>query len=190
MMNREQSQYDVNGSMKETDNSNSRDFVTGAIVGGLAGALAALLLAPKSGKELRESLNEQTSSLKDKSADLASVAKEKASGLKDTVSQQSSTLKDKSTDLASVAKEKASDLKDTVSQQSSTIVNKVKDMKNKSENTSQTTDADERELQEVPTSMAETSSMENTHTATGEEIQKKLEETQKAFDDTEDKLNQ
>ena len=84
-MNREQSQYDVNGSMRET-NSNSRDFVTGAIVGGLAGALAALLLAPKSGKELRGSLNEQTSSLKNKSADLASVAKEKASGLLKTAS--------------------------------------------------------------------------------------------------------
>lgn len=159
-MNREQNQYDVNGSMRET-NSNSKDFVTGAIVGGLAGALAALLLAPKSGKELRGTLNEQTSSLKNKSVDLASVAKEKASGLKDTVSQQSST-----------------------------IVNKVKDMKSKSENTSQNTDGEEGELQEVPTSMAETSSMENTHTATGEEIQKKLEETQKAFDDTESKLNQ
>lgn len=159
-MNREQNQYDVNGSMRET-NSNSKDFVTGAIVGGLAGALAALLLAPKSGKELRGTLNEQTSSLKNKSVDLASVAKEKASGLKDTVSQQSST-----------------------------IVNKVKDMKAKSENTSQNTDGEEDELQEVPTSMAETSSMENTHTATGEEIQKKLEETQKAFDDTESKLNQ
>ncbi|NKE08239.1 MULTISPECIES: YtxH domain-containing protein [Mesobacillus] len=158
-MNREQSQYDVNGSMRET-NSNSKDFVAGAIVGGLAGALAALLLAPKSGKELRGSLNEQTS-----------------------------TLKNKSVDLASVAKEKASDLKDTVSQQSSTIVNKVKDMKNKSENTSQNSNGEEV-LEEVPTSMAETSSMENTHTATGEEIQKKLEETQKAFDDTESKLNQ
>ena len=160
MMNREQSQYDVNGTMREP-NSNSKDFVAGAIVGGLAGALAALLLAPKSGKELRGSLNEQTSSLKTKSADLASVAKEKASGLKDTVSQQSST-----------------------------IANKVKDMKNKSGNTSQDTDVDEGELQEVPTSMAETSTMENTHTATGEEIQRKLEETQKAFDDTENKLNQ
>ncbi|WNF22097.1 YtxH domain-containing protein [Mesobacillus jeotgali] len=159
-MNREQSQYDVNGSMRET-NSNSKDFVAGAIVGGLAGALAALLLAPKSGKELRGSLNEQTSTLKNKSVDLASVAKEKASGLKDTVSQQSST-----------------------------IVNKVKDMKSKSENTSSNPDGDAEVLEEVPTSMAETSSMENTHTATGEEIQKKLEETQKAFDETESKLNQ
>ncbi|WP_079510093.1 YtxH domain-containing protein [Mesobacillus jeotgali] len=157
-MNREQSQYDVNGAMRES-NSNSRDFVTGAIVGGLAGALAALLLAPKSGKELRGSLNEQTSTIKTKGVDLASVAKEKASGLKETVTQQSSNL-----------------------------VNKVKDMKN--QNGTSSTDSEEGVLQEVPTSMAETSSMDNTHTATGEEIQKKLEETQKAFDETENKLNQ
>lgn len=155
-MNREQNQYDLNGTTRESNNS--RDFVTGAIVGGLAGALAALLLAPKSGKELRGTLNEQTSTLKSKGIDLASVAKEKAGGLKETVSQQSSTL-----------------------------VNKVKDMKNQNGMASQ---VEEGELQEVPTSMAETSSMENTHTATGEEIQKKLEETQKAFDETETKLNQ
>ncbi|CAM3968205.1 YtxH domain-containing protein [Mesobacillus thioparans] len=160
-MNREQSQYDVNGSMRDnnSNNSNSRDFVTGAIVGGLAGALAALLLAPKSGKELRGSLNEQSSTLKNKSVDLASVAKEKASGLKETVTQQSSNL-----------------------------VSKVKDMKNQNGTTSSVSEEDQ--LQEVPTSMAETSSMDHTHTATGEEIQKKLEETQKAFDETENKLNQ
>jgi gas vesicle protein len=158
-MNREQSQYyDGSGAMRE-NNSNSRDFVTGAIVGGLAGALAALLLAPKSGKELRGSLNEQTSTLKTKGVDLASVAKEKASGLKETVTQQSSNL-----------------------------VNKVKDMKNQDGISSSVSEEDP--LQEVPTSMAETSSMDNTHTATGEEIQKKLEETQKAFDETENKLNQ
>lgn len=165
MVNREQNQYtqyDVNSNTRES--SNSRDFVTGAIVGGLAGALAALLLAPKSGKELRGNLNEQTSTLKSKGIDLASVAREKASGLKETVSQQSSTL-----------------------------VTKVKDMKNQQNSGTVSTEegfAAEGELQDVPTSMAETSTMNNTHTATGEEIQKKLEETQKAFDETESKLNQ
>jgi gas vesicle protein len=167
MVNRDQNQYtqyDVNNDTRE--NSNSRDFVTGAIVGGLAGALAALLLAPKSGKELRGNLNEQTSTLKSKGIDLASVAKEKASGLKETVSQQSSTL-----------------------------VTKVKDMKNQQNAGTDSQSAEdgfvaEGELQDVPTSMAETSTMNNTHTATGEEIQKKLEETQKAFDETESKLNQ
>jgi gas vesicle protein len=175
MVNREQNQFELNESMKES--SNSRDFVTGAIVGGLAGALAALLLAPKSGKELRGNLNEQTSTLRGKTDKLRETAMTKGS------------------ELASVAKDKAAVLKETVSQQSSTLVNKVKDIKSQ-QNTatgSQTTEDSfetEGELQEVPTSMAETSSMDITDTATGEEIQKKLEETQKAFDETESKLNQ
>ncbi|KIY23619.1 MULTISPECIES: YtxH domain-containing protein [Mesobacillus] len=160
-MNREQSQYDGNDSMREnnSNNSSSRDFITGAIVGGLAGALTALLLAPKSGQELRGALNEQ-----------------------------SSTLKTKSIDIASVAKEKASDLKETVTQQSSSLINKIKDRKDQSGQASP--DSNEEQLEDVPTSMAESSSMEMTHTATGEELQKKLEETQKAFDETESKLNQ
>lgn len=159
-MNREQSQYDGNESMREnnSNNSSSRDFITGAIVGGLAGALTALLLAPKSGKELRGTLNEQ-----------------------------SSTLKTKSIDIASVAKEKVSDLKETVTQQSSSLINKIKDRDQSGQASS---GSNEEQLEDVPTSMAETSSMEMTHTATGEELQKKLEETQKAFDETESKLNQ
>lgn len=172
MVNREQSQFETNGTLK--DNSNSRDFVTGAIIGGLAGALAALLLAPKSGKELRGTLNEQTSTLKGKTDKLRETAITKGS------------------ELANVAKDKAGVLKETVSQQSSTLVNKVKDMKNQ-QNSGTTTEESfntEGELGKVPTSMAETSSMDYTKTATGEEIQKKLEETQKAFDETESKLNQ
>lgn len=159
---REQNHYDAKGSVRE--NSNSKDFVTGAIVGGIAGALAALLLAPKSGRELRGSLNEQTVTLKDKGSELASVAMDKAGALKETVTQQSSTL-----------------------------INKVKDMKTQPKDEASQTAEDgltEDELQEIPTSMAETSSMNNTRTATGDEVQKKLEETQKAFDDTESKLNQ
>lgn len=174
MMNREQSQYELNESMKES--SNSRDFVTGAIVGGLAGAIAALLLAPKSGKELRGELNEQTSTLRGKTDKLRETAMVKGS------------------ELASVAKDKAAVLKETVSQQSSTIVNKVKDSTSQlTAGGSPTTQDDfktDGELQKTPTSMAETSSMDITDTATGEEIQKKLEETQKAFDETESKLNQ
>lgn len=155
---REQTQYDTKGT---PESSNSKDFVTGAIVGGLAGALAALLLTPKTGKELRESLNEQTS-----------------------------TLKTKGSEFATTAKGKAGELKETVSQQSSTLVNKLKDMKTQQSGTEADQYDAEGVLQEVPTSMAETNSMNNTKTATGEEIQKKLEETQKAFDETENKLNQ
>lgn len=41
-------------------------FLTGLIVGAAVGAIAALLLAPKSGKELRESLAEEGRKLKER----------------------------------------------------------------------------------------------------------------------------
>ena len=38
-------------------------FFLGAVIGGTAAAVAALLLAPKSGKELRDDLSNQTDDL-------------------------------------------------------------------------------------------------------------------------------
>ena len=69
--------------------SNSKNFILGALVGSIAGAVTALLLTPKSGKELRSDLNEQVEVLKEKSvqykdvaytkgSELAAVAKEKS----------------------------------------------------------------------------------------------------------------
>lgn len=153
---------------KQDENINSKDFMIGALIGGLVGGLAALLLAPKSGREMRSTLNEQTSSLMDKTEKLKDTAVSKG------------------TELASAAKDKASSLSQTVTEQSSGLLNKVK---GSGENTDPNS-GPEGNLQEVPTSMAETSTMEQTHIATGEEVQKKLEETQKAFDDTEGKLNE
>jgi gas vesicle protein len=159
MTGRELNGREVSGRELTTRNdtgTNSRDFLVGAIIGGLAGAAAALFLTPKSGKELRTTLNEQ----KDKAVT-------------------------KSNELASTAKEKANSLAQSVSQQSSDLVSKVKGKQDQGQN-----EGPEGDLDNVPTSMAETSSMEQTHTATNEEIQRKLEETQQAFDDTEEKLNQ
>jgi len=43
-----------------------RGFLTGALIGGLAGAITALLFAPKSGRELRRDIAERTGELYDK----------------------------------------------------------------------------------------------------------------------------
>lgn len=53
-------------------------FLLGAVIGGTAAAVAALLLAPESGKVLREKLAAQADDLLDKASDYTDYAKEKA----------------------------------------------------------------------------------------------------------------
>lgn len=137
---------------KEATKTGSRDFITGAIIGAVAGAAAALLFTPRSGKELRTSINEQTVSILEKTDEV----KEKAVS--------------KSSELATAAKEKASSLAQTVSDQSADLMNKVK----------QKNESDPQAEENLDTSQSYSS----------EEIQEKLAETQKAFDETEQKLNQ
>ena len=104
------------------DESGSSGFLLGVIVGGLIGAAAALMLAPKSGKELRTDLNTQASTLKEKTSGYTDTAKEKSSDL----TQQ---VKEKSSDLTQQVKEKSNDLTQQVKEQSTKVVEKVKGMK-------------------------------------------------------------
>lgn len=77
---------------KDNDGINSKDFLIGTLVGGMVGAATALLLAPKSGKELRNDLNSQTSVLREKGNEYATIALEKSSNLAKSVSDQSSQV--------------------------------------------------------------------------------------------------
>lgn len=61
------------------DGMNTKDFLIGTFVGGIIGAAAALFLAPKSGKELRDDLGNQAVVLKDKTGKLTSEARERGS---------------------------------------------------------------------------------------------------------------
>jgi gas vesicle protein len=56
----------------ENDNSNTKSFFLGALIGGAIGAVAALLLAPKSGKELRRDIVDTTTDAYDKATDYVS----------------------------------------------------------------------------------------------------------------------
>lgn len=84
---------------KNNDGINSKDFLIGTLIGGIVGAATALLLAPKSGKELRDDLNSQTSSLREKGNEFASIALEKSSNLAKQVSNQSSQVAGKVKDI-------------------------------------------------------------------------------------------
>ncbi|WHX48424.1 YtxH domain-containing protein [Paenibacillus woosongensis] len=84
-------------------------FTKGLVIGALLGAAAALLYAPKPGRELRSDLTEKLSAATDKSKEVAAVVGEKA------------------TDLAKNVTEKTTDLAKTVSESAGTIFNSAKE---------------------------------------------------------------
>lgn len=97
----------------DEESSGAGSFLLGALVGGVIGAAAALFLAPKTGREMRDDFSEQAVQLKNKSIELSAVAKDKAS------------------EFSSVAKEKTDGITKTIQEQSGQIVDKVKSMANK-----------------------------------------------------------
>ncbi|WP_227396594.1 YtxH domain-containing protein [Jeotgalibacillus aurantiacus] len=88
--------------------SNSKDFIIGALIGSIAGAVTALFLAPKSGGEFRQDLNYQAGKIKERSYELKDQAVAKSS------------------ELATAAKEKSSELSKTVQSRSNSVIEKVK----------------------------------------------------------------
>ncbi len=155
MANQDRDQFEQN-QRKSEESINTKDFLIGALIGGIVGATTALFLAPKSGKELRSDINEQ-----------AIVLKEKTGQLRDTA-------KTKGTELAAVAKEKTNVITQTVSKQSSELLNKVKGLKTELNVDEQVGEASEPNY--IPISE--------------DDVQKKLEETKRAFDETEVIYNQ
>lgn len=64
-----------------------KDFLLGAIVGSVLGAVTALLLAPKSGKELRADLSEQAHVVSGKTQELAGTVSAKTQEISKQVSE-------------------------------------------------------------------------------------------------------
>lgn len=143
----------------ENENTGSKEFLLGAIIGGLVGAATALFLAPKSGKEIRKDINIQADHLKGKTSQLYDVAKVKG------------------TELAEVAKEKSSTIGQVVTKQSNELISKVKTIKSSKADEGQEEDSLANEEDFSPL------------LSDDKELQKKLEETKKAFDETEAQLN-
>lgn len=90
----------------DSSNINAKDFLIGALIGGVVGSIGALMLAPKSGRELRDDINEQSKVLKGKTTNIANYAKEKSSNIAQTVSQQSNQVVGKVKDLKDNLKSK------------------------------------------------------------------------------------
>ena len=74
----------------EESSVNMKDFVIGALVGGIVGAAAGLLLAPKAGSELRGDVAHQAVNIKDKSVELSQQLKDQSTHLVDKVKSKTS----------------------------------------------------------------------------------------------------
>ncbi|CAI6084653.1 hypothetical protein PAECIP112173_04360 [Paenibacillus sp. JJ-100] len=89
-------------------------FAKGLFIGGLLGAAAALLFAPKPGRELRGDLSEKVGMMTDRTKEVATVVGDKASELARTVSSKTS-------DLARTVNQGRNDVMDSVRKASADV---------------------------------------------------------------------
>ena len=143
------------------DGINSKDFIIGTLIGGIIGATTALFLAPKSGKQLREELNEQASAVLDKSEQFANNTKEKTADYTHAVTEQSSKY--------------ISLLKETVGQRDNETNELLEEVEG---NTSETAGAEL--IQEVEAT--------NESANQSEEVQNMLKDTQEALAKAENRI--
>ena len=90
-------QKEVQKTYEEDRNSiNSKDFIIGALIGGMLGAATALFVAPKAGRDLRNDITEQARVISEKTGklrqDLTETAKEKKNNVTELVTSKSSAL--------------------------------------------------------------------------------------------------
>lgn len=145
---------------------NMKNFAVGAVIGGLVGAAAAVFLAPKSGKELRNDLTEQ-----------AGVLKEKTSQLRETAMT-------KGTEIVSMAKEKAEKLNLISKTETTEAVQSVDTLdENVTSSETEVVEASASEDVENPTTPFDDLTLKD-----DEDVRQKLEEAKAAFDEEENKV--
>jgi gas vesicle protein len=162
MPNREYDSRDTNQSRNE-ESSNS--FLLGAIIGGVVGAAAALLLAPKSGKDFRNNFTNQAGTIIDKTANMRE------------------NVMTKSNELVS----KGSTLSQGIVLQSTGLLNKVKGKISSKEETREEENLNYIPLQTSNEKIELKRSIPIGHLDSSE-IRKRLEEAEKAFDEEEIKV--
>jgi gas vesicle protein len=92
--------------------ADTRGTIKGALIGGVIGATAALLLAPKSGRELRGDIRDKYASVQDRTKRLMTDAGHKTQEIAAQVGQTASGIMDKTRSALSAAKEEVQNWKD------------------------------------------------------------------------------
>ncbi|TFE25784.1 YtxH domain-containing protein [Cohnella luojiensis] len=103
---------------EEIQMSETRGTLKGALIGGVIGATAALLLAPKSGRELRGDIRDRYASAQDRAKQILTDAGVKTQELARQAGQHASGVMDKTRSAISTAKEEVQSWKDEVKSES------------------------------------------------------------------------
>ncbi|WP_181592675.1 YtxH domain-containing protein [Paenibacillus sp. YN15] len=129
----------------EATPAKSNGLWKGLLAGGLIGAAAGLLFAPRAGKDTRAKLNEDVAKIKERSAEWMSIAQEKAAGLAETAKESGLNKIQETKEIAGAAvdslKSAAGDLKDSAN----TIISTIK---KEAEETKETVKANAEETKE------------------------------------------
>ncbi|TMN21197.1 YtxH domain-containing protein [Lentibacillus cibarius] len=86
----------------ENQKFNGKEFVIGSVIGATGGALTALLLAPKSGNELRGDLNTGAAELKSRAGEWKNTAYDKGSEWKNKAAETTSRFTQKAQELTRI----------------------------------------------------------------------------------------
>jgi gas vesicle protein len=74
------------------NNMNGKDFLLGAVVGGVIGAITALLLAPKPGEELRADIKDTVNTVTSRTQELAGQVSDRSQSIARNVSERSQVI--------------------------------------------------------------------------------------------------
>ncbi|WP_368646045.1 YtxH domain-containing protein [Alkalibacterium putridalgicola] len=124
-----------------------KGFVLGTFVGAAVAGLTALLLAPKSGKEVRGDIKDRTVKTKDQAKDYVNKAKDKGLELKDSVAKKSEGYKkdasesyEQLTNQADENMDKAGENLEKIKKEAKETAEKVKGKMNKENDSSKKND--------------------------------------------------
>lgn len=116
------------------NNMNGKDFLIGTLIGGMIGAAAALLLAPKKGSELRRDLSEQAHQVSERTHELADTVGRKSHEWSEVATQRSrevaGQISGRSREIASQVGERSSTIAKEIGERSQEWAGKAKNVAN------------------------------------------------------------
>jgi gas vesicle protein len=126
---------------QSNDSGYAKGFIIGAIIGSAIGSITALLLAPKTGKELRDDLAQKSTEIYDKASTYFNTMEEnigtavtttvnegkvKAQNIINSAKKQAETILENADQIMQDARSKAGEAKDVISNKLGNIKDAVK----------------------------------------------------------------